>query len=471
MEAKTQTVDRPTALTEMTLGFQLPSGEEMKMTLPMETKVSLLPLPMEKDGHQDEDLKMETDPEPTTEENGVDEYDGVVYNYDSGSEGGDMQCEQGSCADLGEVDEQNGEDPEEAMDPDPSPSRSATFKPPRPDPAPVMTSLTGEVMPITAYLYGLKSGKILPPFDPRKKLNSKMLEINKALEAALNKRMGQDWRSHPIVNNGVDPVLARTERLEMHNMMKQGTQLLDIWLALDYIGSVAGHPNGKRYKQYSSGKMYTTAVDIDNWTEIQLCYKTEIGPYKTKLINVIIDIPDDYPMSPPTARTTRTLYHPQINHVTGEFMTWMVGKWRPDFNIRMTIMEVLHCLQYPVYVGPKNPLFAGIPIGSRSGFDPYRKKQCEKDIMLSLEGRHRRGRVYGKLTSLPMELQHLLPKPQSVDDGEIVGSEIFQEVRRIEPIVIQREPQGQGRFGRNIAGGYNIRRQQTSNCRRDCRRR
>jgi ubiquitin-protein ligase len=298
--------------------------------------------------------------------------------------------------------------------------------------APILTSLEGKVVPLTPYLFGLREHKILAPYDARKRIVADVAEIYDCLEKQLKERVGHDWKEHLLVKHGADHCESHKKRMKMvfeetpdtPMMEAWKVPLLDIWKTMDYMSIAL-----KEAKKTDS-KIYTNSMDVRRWSELQVCYKLAKGPFEGRDINVVLDIPEDYPKSPVVARTTRTLYHPQITHDTGEFMLWFIRHWTPNCSILLVLTEVLHCLEQPQYEGAINPMFSGIPAWMDDDAIMRQRKRKDLELIRAIEGGLQNGRKYGGLTALPRELQNLLPRPQDLERGEVTGLPLQQTVAK-----------------------------------------
>ena len=469
---------------EMTLKFLFPSGESMKIIVPRATKVALMAHARETENsptdtgndaetndsrpenevntqndaeENDSRPESEADPgenqeeDPESEGSDVEEPDGGYNSEGLSSEGaadGGYNSEGPSLDDAepGELLEEELSEAEwraelDSCSVEPGSSNERDLTSPLPTittpTAPVMTSLDGKLMAITAYLFGLQEGRILPPFDKRKKMEADVWQIYVKLQEELEEKIGLDWQEHAIIKEETDPVQAHQARRAMYTCEGMESQpvgdrklrILDMWKAMGEIGMKLREARGR------ACKMYTNAVDIDRWSELQICYKLTTGPFDGHEINVVLDIPEDYPLSPVIARTTRTVYHPQIHHITGEILLEEIRDWQPDYSIQSILLNVLRCLQRPKYEDAINPMYTGTPYWDGMVDTHYQRRRLDHAMARVFKTGLHDGRMYGGLTSLPRELQDKLPCPQHLDSGEVMGVTLYQIVLKPKPKV------------------------------------
>ena len=79
-------------------------------------------------------------------------------------------------------------------------------------------------------------------------------------------------------------------------------------------------------------------------------------PYQEGIFSVNIDVPEDYPISPPKCTFITKIFHPNIHFTTGEICLELFNKskWIPAWTIESVCKAILDLLRNPNADSPLN---------------------------------------------------------------------------------------------------------------------
>lgn len=79
-------------------------------------------------------------------------------------------------------------------------------------------------------------------------------------------------------------------------------------------------------------------------------------PYEKGHFKITIDVPQDYPISPPKCRFLTRIFHPNIHFDTGEicFELFLKDKWTPACTLETVCRAILNLLSNPNADSPLN---------------------------------------------------------------------------------------------------------------------
>ncbi|KAL4782179.1 ubiquitin-conjugating enzyme/RWD-like protein [Aspergillus varians] len=111
-------------------------------------------------------------------------------------------------------------------------------------------------------------------------------------------------------------------------------------------------------------------IDEDNLLNWEAVLKGVKGtPYEDGLWSLSIQIPTNYPLSPPTIRFTTRISHPNISFTTGEICLTLLTTehWSPVYTLSATLTAIHQLLTDPI---PDSPLNVDIAALLRNGDVP-----------------------------------------------------------------------------------------------------
>lgn len=108
--------------------------------------------------------------------------------------------------------------------------------------------------------------------------------------------------------------------------------------------------------------------DLNNW--IVSIKGPADTPYEGGTFYLTINIPSEYPFSPPKIKFNTKIYHPNINGNGEICLDILKGSWAPSLTIQKTLLSIISLLSSP---NPDDPLIAEIAKIYKENYEEFAK--------------------------------------------------------------------------------------------------
>lgn len=108
--------------------------------------------------------------------------------------------------------------------------------------------------------------------------------------------------------------------------------------------------------------------DLNNWV---VSIKGPVDtPYEGGTFYLTVNIPPEYPFSPPKIKFNTKIYHPNINGIGEICLDTLKGSWAPSLTIQKTLLSIISLLSSP---NPDDPLIVEIAKIYKENYEEYAK--------------------------------------------------------------------------------------------------
>jgi peroxin-4 len=107
-------------------------------------------------------------------------------------------------------------------------------------------------------------------------------------------------------------------------------------------------------KKFKEANILLSAKVEDCYAWRGYLFGSEESPYKDGIFEIKLNLPTNYPMSPPKIVFITKIFHPNINYDTGEIcLDILKDQWTPVWTLESACLAILDLLNHP---NPDSPL-------------------------------------------------------------------------------------------------------------------
>lgn len=107
-------------------------------------------------------------------------------------------------------------------------------------------------------------------------------------------------------------------------------------------------------KKFKESNILLSTRNEDLYTWKAFLFGPEASPYKDGIFEVKINLPSNYPMSPPKIVFITKIFHPNVNYETGEIcLDVLKDQWTPVWTLESACFAILDLMTHP---NPDSPL-------------------------------------------------------------------------------------------------------------------
>ena len=107
-------------------------------------------------------------------------------------------------------------------------------------------------------------------------------------------------------------------------------------------------------KKYTESNILLAAKGEDLFVWTAYLFGPEGSPFQDGIFELKINLPSNYPFSPPKMTFVTRIFHPNINYDTGEIcLDILKDQWSPVWTLQSTCVAILNLLSHP---NPDSPL-------------------------------------------------------------------------------------------------------------------
>ncbi len=107
-------------------------------------------------------------------------------------------------------------------------------------------------------------------------------------------------------------------------------------------------------KKFKESNILLTTRNEDLYTWKAFLFGPDSSPYKDGIFEVKINLPSNYPMSPPKMVFITKIFHPNVNYSTGEIcLDVLKDQWTPVWTLESACFAILDLMTHP---NPDSPL-------------------------------------------------------------------------------------------------------------------